>query len=1067
MDRCLRLVALLLLVPQGAGAADNCPFITNPSQADVGGVGSAGPDGIGDDCQCGDPGHDGRVQIDDVVRILRVLNLQLPPLPKPEKCSVTGGPLDCDGADVDRIRDALAGLAVLDQVCAPATGTPAPSLLSSVPAQGATDVPRTEWLQLEFMSAASGDVLGAFELSCGSVPADFTARALQPPLLVVNPTGELPGGSACVLSWPGPTGTEQLGFSSAAAGPPATVLYDRTDPALTPPVPDDFWLTDDAGTATGVRLDLPNLDVVTVGAILLNNALLGEANLLDGFSPIASLVVELSDAPDPASLPATAAESLDPLASVGLYDVTPGSPDRGDRVPFLLQQRSDVVPGAPPVTGALGAGTDTTHFMVFGGGFTFPFYGVERTSVYVNSNGNLTFGAGDTTFNPAIPDGVVQGLPRISPLFVDLNAGAGASFEIYANQFADRFEVTWHRVPEFLNTGENNLRVVLHDDGVIEFRFVGVTANGVPDISVALTPGGTPPIAFVDFTTAPFSTGAGEAIIENFSGSGTFDLDQRVVTYTPNGGGGYDVSLAPATGLDLTHTLLLFPSIALEPERQYGLVVSRRALVDPSRPLDPSGFFAQALGPASGGEPPEVPAVRALASDVLDAVAQDAALPVPADDVALAVRLSVRSTVDIPSDLLAIKAQVLADPIPAHTITSVVADPNPDIAAIVSGTWTAPEWRTLPGNLLTGQSFARDVAGAPLSTGNKQVVFTLVLPAAAATAPVPLLMYQHGSGGDPASEVPAIAAQEFAANGIAVIGFQDVLNRDVCPTSGGGPIVLVGVCQASATLSALVFGGQMPDFFMQTYGEQLAFVRMIDDLVIDVLPIGAPDSNPEIDIAAPLTYMGISQGAIHGNALLPFTPELRAAALVVGGSRIAETLIHQGSELILAELRKQIPELRPEQVWVGFALFQSGLDVQDAHNYAPFLYLDPVVVPGGSRRASVLVTEGLGDSLVPNNASESLVHGMGIPHLEPVQRAIPLAAPVTGPLTANIDFETTGAFYQYVPSSVPGAPVTPGCVFEPEGHFCPVSAAEAIAQREEFFATAIANPVCTISDPLP
>ncbi len=100
MRRCLPLVAFLLLVPRGAGATDNCPFITNPSQADVGGLGSAGPDGIGDDCQCGDPGHDGRVQIDDVARILRVLDLLLPPLPKPEKCSVTGGPLDCD-ADSD------------------------------------------------------------------------------------------------------------------------------------------------------------------------------------------------------------------------------------------------------------------------------------------------------------------------------------------------------------------------------------------------------------------------------------------------------------------------------------------------------------------------------------------------------------------------------------------------------------------------------------------------------------------------------------------------------------------------------------------------------------------------------------------------------------------------------------------------------------------------------------------------------------------------------------------------------------------------------------------------------
>ena len=37
-------------------------------------------------------------------------------------------------------------------------------------------------------------------------------------------------------------------------------------------------------------------------------------------------------------------------------------------------------------------------------GFTFPFQGQNYTSVFVNSNGNLTFGSGDTDFSESVSD---------------------------------------------------------------------------------------------------------------------------------------------------------------------------------------------------------------------------------------------------------------------------------------------------------------------------------------------------------------------------------------------------------------------------------------------------------------------------------------------------------------------------------------------------------------------------------------------------------------------------------------------------------------------------------------
>jgi hypothetical protein len=54
--------------------------------------------------------------------------------------------------------------------------------------------------------------------------------------------------------------------------------------------------------------------------------------------------------------------------------------------------------------------------------FTFPYQGVNWTSVWVNSNGNLTFGTGDTDYSESISE-FLNGPPRIAPLWDDLRRG--------------------------------------------------------------------------------------------------------------------------------------------------------------------------------------------------------------------------------------------------------------------------------------------------------------------------------------------------------------------------------------------------------------------------------------------------------------------------------------------------------------------------------------------------------------------------------------------------------------------------------------------------------------------
>src|SRR5262249_2661074 len=50
-------------------SVDNCPYVANPSQSDVGGIKTAPPDGIGDACQCGEVNNDGRITAADLSAI--------------------------------------------------------------------------------------------------------------------------------------------------------------------------------------------------------------------------------------------------------------------------------------------------------------------------------------------------------------------------------------------------------------------------------------------------------------------------------------------------------------------------------------------------------------------------------------------------------------------------------------------------------------------------------------------------------------------------------------------------------------------------------------------------------------------------------------------------------------------------------------------------------------------------------------------------------------------------------------------------------------------------------------
>jgi hypothetical protein len=274
--------------------------------------------------------------------------------------------------------------------------------------------------------------------------------------------------------------------------------------------------------------------------------------------------------------------------------------------------------------------------------------------------------------------------------------------------------------------------------------------------------------------------------------------------------------------------------------------------------------------------------------------------------------------------------------------------------------------------------------------------------------------------------------------------------------------------QVLSTFTQLFVNATIPDYWLETTAEQLAFLRFLESLAsLDVLPLGAPDGVPDLDLAAPLAYHGISEGGNNGQAILAYAPELKSAALMVGGARLAEVLVHQQAQVFLDFVPSVIVGVLPSEIWVGVSLFQTIFDRQDRHNHLEFAFRRPLEIAGTTRKASVLLVEGLDDSLVPNHATESAAFQLGLPHLAPVQRAVPFLQVVTGPLRANLDAETTGGFFQYVPIGVPGIPPTPGCddIGEPEGHYCAQSALESRRQRVHFFQSALGAEPPEIIDP--
>jgi hypothetical protein len=109
-------------------------------------------------------------------------------------------------------------------------------------------------------------------------------------------------------------------------------------------------------------------------------------------------------------------------------------------------------------------------------GFQFPFFGTNYSSVFVNADGNLTFGEGDDAITDRSLTRFNSGPPRIAGFFADLNPEQSVG-GIYYNQLSDRLLITWNRIREWGSPQEGSFQIALFPNGSLELTYGAVNIS--------------------------------------------------------------------------------------------------------------------------------------------------------------------------------------------------------------------------------------------------------------------------------------------------------------------------------------------------------------------------------------------------------------------------------------------------------------------------------------------------------------------------------------------------------------------------------------------------------------
>lgn len=230
-----------------------------------------------------------------------------------------------------------------------------------------------------------------------------------------------------------------------------------------------FYLGDQAGTRSPHADDRASIATLYPGATFFatTGTISGTIFAADGVTAVAGRFSNpiLATLPGPEEYWNTGEASDsppdDPLDSTSIFPVA-GSPTTG----------IDIIFNQPAPGGPLGVGDDGSVQLALP--FAYNICGQEFNSVFVNANGNLTFGAGDADWSESVGE-FLAGDPRIAPLWDDLSPNNGGTISVEFD--AGEATVIFDSVPEFFATGANSFMVTMRSDGSYTIEYGAISAT--------------------------------------------------------------------------------------------------------------------------------------------------------------------------------------------------------------------------------------------------------------------------------------------------------------------------------------------------------------------------------------------------------------------------------------------------------------------------------------------------------------------------------------------------------------------------------------------------------------
>lgn len=369
-------------------------------------------------------------------------------------------------------------------------------------------------------------------------------------------------------------------------------------------------------------------------------------------------------------------------------------------------------------------------------------------------------------------------------------------------------------------------------------------------------------------------------------------------------------------------------------------------------------------------------------------------------------------------DLPAARAQAVTDNRPLVNVNGTVPVAGTGAAATVAQFYAANGLANAPnaaiGRIFTGVVTGRDYFSnhatgnwpSPIGAGtDRPVPFLLCLPAGA--GPFPVVIFQHEIQRNKGDVLAT--ANGYCGQGFAVIAIDLELHGNL-KLNVGDPDGLNFVNPGLPRLTR--------DNFRQSAVNLLYIVQAIMSGQTNLDATAGPELAP----VAP-RFVGFSIGGMVGTIAMAVEPNLQRGVLFAVGGRFSSLLLaSQQFKPILINLLANagVVENSPNFFRV-FLIFQTVMDDADPINYAPHVLVGDLAQ---NTQASVLLQEVLGDTVMPNSATEDLARSFATAAVTPAFSQVAAINPVAGVPQVPINFVGPALFQ--IANAAHGALLDPG-----------------------------------------